>query len=88
MLLFSVNQTINGFTFIVKYDGNDDIDKSYTSVAQQVSTATTSVAFGMYMVRIQTEISARANSPRLFSPPQESRRILAASPLFFSAVFF
>jgi hypothetical protein len=33
-------------------------------IAQQVNTAATSIAFGTYVVRIQSEISCHASSPR------------------------
>jgi len=33
-------------------------------IAQQANTAATSVAFGTYVLRIQTEISCHANYPR------------------------
>lgn len=54
-------------------------------VALQVNTAVTSVAFGMYVVRIQTEISCHANSPRLVSllkgKYKGSSRLLRCPPL-------
>jgi hypothetical protein len=54
-------------------------------VAQQVNTAATSVAFGTYVVRIQTEISCHANSPRpallLKGKYKNSSRLLHCSSL-------
>lgn len=54
-------------------------------IAQQVNTATNSVAFGTFVLRIQTEISCHANSPRpaslLKEKYKDSSRLLHWSSL-------
>jgi len=54
-------------------------------IAQQINTAATSVAFGTYVLRIQSEKICRANSPRpaslLKEKYKDSSRLLHWSSL-------